>query len=273
MDLKEKGLCMSGCEEEEANREFEKNFTRKHPDMLKNCFVASDTEAPLYTACPKGGLVLIAGTGSNSLLINPDGTTGRCGGWGHLLGDEASACWISLKAVKTLFDDEDNLVKSPFDTTKLKEVIFQHFKIVHKFGLLEHCYTNFNKTYFAGLCVKLAEAAIKNNDPLCQYFFYEAGKCLGSMVAALRPKVHKDLLEMEGGLPIICVGSVFKSWQLLKDGFVEGIGNHYDKCTLITVNCSSALGAAYLGARATGFELPLNHRENVSILYKFDLAS
>lgn len=47
---------MSGCEEEEANREFEKNFMRKHPDMIKNCFVASDTAAPLYTACPRGTL-------------------------------------------------------------------------------------------------------------------------------------------------------------------------------------------------------------------------
>lgn len=46
-----------------------------------------------------------------------------------------AAMWISLKAVKTLFDDEDNLVKSPFDTTKLQEVIFQHFKVIEFFSL------------------------------------------------------------------------------------------------------------------------------------------
>ncbi|GFY60196.1 n-acetyl-D-glucosamine kinase [Trichonephila inaurata madagascariensis] len=231
------GLCMSGCEEEEANREFERNFMRKHPNMIKNCFVASDTVGPLYTASPKGlartlfkllfkppkgGLVLIAGTGSNSLLINPDGTTGRCGGWGHLLGDEASAMWISQKAVKTVFDDEDNLVKCPYDVSKVKELMLQHFKVVDKFGILEHCYANFNKTSFAGLCAKLAEAATKDKDPL---------------FACPR--------------------------------FVDGIKNHYEKCTLMTLTCSAAIGAAYLGAKATNFDLPIDHTKNTSILFSY----
>ncbi|XP_054720623.1 LOW QUALITY PROTEIN: N-acetyl-D-glucosamine kinase-like [Uloborus diversus] len=265
------GLCMSGCEEEEANREFERNFSRKHPHLMKHCTVASDTFGPLYAVSPKGGLVLIAGTGSNSLLVNPDGTTGRCGGWGHLLGDEASAMWISLRAVKTVLDHEDNLKKCKYDVSKVKELIFKHFKVHDLFGILEHCYTNFSKTSFAGLCAKIAAAANEVKDPLCCDLFYEAGKMLAAMVVALKPKVHQELLESDDGLPIVCVGSVFKSWNLLEKGFLEGIGNHYEKCILLTLKCTAAIGAAFLAAKATGFQLPLDYKENAEVLYSFKL--
>lgn len=45
---------MSGCEEEVANKEFERNFTRKYPNIAKSCMVASDTIGPLYSASSKG---------------------------------------------------------------------------------------------------------------------------------------------------------------------------------------------------------------------------
>ena len=83
------GLSLSGCEVEETNEALAKKMMELYPGLIKaQPEVCSDTVGSLYTASDKGGVVLIAGTGSNSLLVNPDGSLARCGGWGHMMGDE-----------------------------------------------------------------------------------------------------------------------------------------------------------------------------------------
>lgn len=269
MQLVGLGLCMSGCEEEDSNRVLEKEILNQFPSLTSSCAVASDTVGSILTASYEGGLVLIAGTGSNSLLINPDGSTARCGGWGHILGDEGSGFWISQKAVKAVFDKEDNFCALPYETDTVKQVILDHFKVTDKFGILEHCYVGFNKSFFAGLCEKLAKLAEEDKNELCVYLFFEAGKALASHVNAILPSIHRSLLEHEGGLPIICVGSVFKSWILLMEGFLSVIDPRISEFTLLRLNKSTALGAAVMGAKKANRKLPLNLKDNCSVLYHF----
>ena len=94
------GLSLSGCEREETNSSLLSNMESSHPGLSAHYDVCSDTVGTLNTATDTGGIVLIAGTGSNALLVNPDGSIHRCGGWGHYLGDEGSAWWIAHKACK-----------------------------------------------------------------------------------------------------------------------------------------------------------------------------
>jgi hypothetical protein len=69
----------------------------------------------------KGGVVLIAGTGSNCALLNKDGSAGNCGGWGHFFGDQGSGLLehitcsrvsgfdVAYTAVKIVFEVSDRV--------------------------------------------------------------------------------------------------------------------------------------------------------------------
>ena len=90
-------------------------------------------------------------------------------------------------------------------------------------------------------------------------------------------------MENKGGVPILCVGSVWKSWKFMTNGFTEGIrhlGTGKDKLinpikelTLYTLNTSVAAGAAYLGSETAGYYLPRNYKENCSLLYHYENSS
>ncbi len=63
--------------------------------------VVNDAVIALTAGTPDGlGVVLVAGTGSVAYGRDPTGRTARAGGWGYLLGDEASAFWLGHAAVR-----------------------------------------------------------------------------------------------------------------------------------------------------------------------------
>ncbi|CAL1531749.1 unnamed protein product [Lymnaea stagnalis] len=266
------GMSLSGGDEKLVQEQIKEAVKTNYPNLTKHTFVGSDTQSVLASALPNGGVVLIAGTGSNCQLINPDGTMARCGGWGHLIGDDASAIWITLKAIKVYFDHEDGFLPCPHSTAVVRETIFNYYNIQDRSGILDHLYTNFNKAKFAGLCKELAEAGIVKKDPLCCEIFKEAGRLLAKHLYGVSTKMHKDLKEREGGLPVVCVGSVFKSWQLLQPGFVEEMSatlpeTGIREVTLLRLNSEASLGAAALGAEAAGKQLPLDYANNASAFF------
>jgi len=266
------GLSLSGCEREETNLELLTDLSKRFPGLARHYQVCSDTVGTLATATDSGGIVLIAGTGSNALLVNPDGSVHRCGGWGHILGDEGSAWWIALTAVKLYMDHLDNFNSAPHDINVVQEIIFNHFEIKDRFGILPHTYDEFSKAKYAGLTKKLAEGA-NRGDAMCRWLFRAAGRGLSQHIVALSGTVSTQLIKAEGGLRIVCVGSVWNSWNLLKPGFLEGMQPRNDRdveiaeYTMVQLNVGMATGAAYLGAKEAGWRLPRNFQNNVIKFY------
>jgi len=267
--LRSLGLSLSGCEQEATNKALENELRQHHPNIAESYFVCSDTIGSVFTASPLGGLVLIAGTGSNALLLNPDGKSYSCGGWGNFLADEGSAWWISHKAMKKVFDHMDNLNKSPYDISTVWEVIKSYFNVETRYDLLDHCYAKFDKAYFAGLCANLAEAAT-NGDAFCIDLFEEAGRYLAKATLALLPKVSEKLIY-SGDFNVVCVGSVWKSWNLLKAGYSKEItkGEYTFGLNLLHLTQAMALGAAYIAADSIKFNLPRDYSNNYEIFHYY----
>lgn len=72
---------------------------------------SSDLEIALVGAHGRReGVLLLSGTGSGALGVNPQGDTVRVGGWGYLLGDEGSGYWIGNEALKAITHGYDRLL-------------------------------------------------------------------------------------------------------------------------------------------------------------------
>lgn len=67
------GLSLSGCEQDSTNATLESEIRKEFPGLAENYVVCSDTLGSILTVSNLGGMVVIAGTGSNALLRNPDG--------------------------------------------------------------------------------------------------------------------------------------------------------------------------------------------------------
>ncbi|KAK8762554.1 hypothetical protein V5799_026180 [Amblyomma americanum] len=239
-------LCLSGCEQETSNNALKELILKEHPDIASSVLVKSDVIGALKTVAPNGGVVLIAGTGSNCLLVNPNESMYRCGGWGHILGDEGSGFTISIQAIKMVLHEDEGFRPPEYSAQKIRELVKEHFQVQDMLELLPFCYTNFKKQFIAGMCVKLAKLA-KEGDELSKHLFRASGRDLADHVVAVVPRAEKSLLEAEGGLPIVCVGSLFKSWELLREGFEEVLCPKLSEFTLLQPTVSAALGAAFYG--------------------------
>uniref|UniRef100_A0A182N0B6 N-acetyl-D-glucosamine kinase n=1 Tax=Anopheles dirus TaxID=7168 RepID=A0A182N0B6_9DIPT len=274
------GLCLSGAEADETNRELEEYLHTHYPTVAERYVVCSDTVGSIQAVSSRGGMVIIAGTGSNTLLRNPDGTTHGCGGWGHMIGDEGGAWWIARNAIKTVFDHRDNLRRSKQPIERVWELVQEHFGVRTLHDLLDHSYGRFCKTAYAGLCARLARCALDERDPLCRKLFDEAGQSLARSVCALQDKISPELLRASGEeaadpadrvLDIVCVGSVWLSWELLRDGFVAELRARAfpHDLRLLRLTTTMALGAAYLAADTYRLALPRDYTGNYDVFYMY----
>lgn len=163
----------------------------------------------------------------------------------------------------------DGLVKSSYDISVVWDLVKLHFQVETQHDLLDHCYAKFDKAYFASLCEKLSKAA-NAGDRLSLSLFDEAGRFMAKSTAALLPKVNPQLV-VNNNFNIVCVGSVFKSWSLLKNGFVNEISKTDIDfgINLISLTQPMAMGAVYVAADSIQENLPRDYSHNFEVFFHY----
>ncbi|RNA11300.1 N-acetyl-D-glucosamine kinase isoform X1 [Brachionus plicatilis] len=148
---------------------------------------------------------------------------------------------------------ENDLNSIEHEAEEVKQLIFQHFKIDKFDDLLPYFYSDFKKDFIASLAAKLSIMA-KQND-VVREIFEETGYQIARHIMALVPKIDKRLFSMQDGLPIVCAGSVFKSWSLIKPGFVQCLNKQIKKfpslneLNLVLADSDSSIGACLLASK------------------------
>ncbi|KAI6226178.1 GlcNAc kinase [Aphelenchoides fujianensis] len=229
------GLGLAGAEDPDFNERLVSRL--RDASLAQHVYLNADSAASIAANFPleTGGMVLIAGTGSSARLLLKDGRVCGAGGWGHLIDDAGSAWFIAQRSIKRIFNHHDGLPKAA------------------EWDLLDVLYgKEFSKARVASFCEPLAKLAF-DGDLFARAVFHAAGRALGERVAVLSKNINESISEV----PVLAVGSVFESHELLRPGLEEALRTaaFTRRFAFYRPATSPAVGAAVLAARLGHLDL------------------
>ncbi|HEV2659540.1 MAG TPA: BadF/BadG/BcrA/BcrD ATPase family protein, partial [Ktedonobacteraceae bacterium] len=125
--------------------------------------LTNDAELVLSALEEQAGVALIAGTGSIALGQDGKGRSERCGGWGHLLGDEGSGYAIGLRALQAAVRAADG--RGP--ETRLLELVLRYWQLTSADEIIGKVYSDGDKAAIAAVSALTFQAALAGDDMAC----------------------------------------------------------------------------------------------------------
>lgn len=146
------------------------------------------------------GIALIAGTGSLAFGRNRAGEAARCGGWGHLFGDEGSGYALAREALRAVAKSADG--RGP--PTALTDRMLNRLQISRPENLVEVIYqADFDRAAIASLAELVLESA-RLNDAVAIALVDRSAGDLAEMIAAVARRLQFGdqafSLALTGGL-------------------------------------------------------------------------
>lgn len=151
--------------------------------------VTNDCEGLLVAGTQGGwGIALVAGTGSITYGLSPDGTMTRTGGWGYLMGDEGSAYAVALEGLKSAVRSADG--RDP--ATELLPGFLNRLGLKQAEDLLEAIYlSNRDRAWIAALADVVTTTA-NAGDMAANRILERAAEELARLVITSARKIQLD---------------------------------------------------------------------------------
>ncbi|WP_226931121.1 BadF/BadG/BcrA/BcrD ATPase family protein [Parafrankia irregularis] len=211
----------------------------------ENTLVLNDTVAA-WAAGTLGepGVAVISGTGSNTLGVAADGRTWRCGGWGHLLGDEGSGYWIGLEGLRAAVTYRDG--RAPWSAVVPRLLAFYGLSLIEDIDDL--IYGTLDKSGIAAFATEVAAAAAAGDD-VARRILADSGRLLAEQTLTVIRRTG-----LTGDFPVSMVGGAFRSGPAFLDSFTGHVTAESPGARFVWPRISPATGAVLLAARLTATE-------------------
>jgi N-acetylglucosamine kinase-like BadF-type ATPase len=207
------------------------------PMLRGDLCVCGDVDIALDAAFPgEAGVLVMAGTGSNTLGRTSTGELVTVGGWGPLLADEGSGHWIGLKALRVAIHETDE-----HGSSKLLTALAAQWKADTLEQVVEIAHS-IPQPDFAALTRTVVEVAAKG-DPLAQAVLRSGGRALGEDASLALRKV----LAMEPGAPrrVAFTGSVLENIAMVREAMFAEIEREHPGARMLPEAVDPVEGALW----------------------------
>ena len=197
--------------------------------------VTHDALAALYAGNPAGcGVVLIAGTGSIAYGRNDQGEETRAGGWGYLIGDEGSAVWCGLEALRAVA----HAVDGRGAPTQLVDHVFRELGVTEFGDVLPLLYGKPHPSPAVIAATRAVGLAAAEGDAIANGILQRGATALARAAA-----VVGMALRLPGG-PVYLSGGAFDNLALLQRMVRLELLGAMPQATVEPVREEPAMGAA-----------------------------
>ena len=206
------------------------------------------------------GVVIIAGTGSNTYGRNRRGERANVGGWGQKLGDEGSGSDIGRQAVRAAIRSWDGRGRP----TELEERVVRYFGVESIEDLKTVFYLkSVSRHKLSGLAEEVAAAA-RQGDGVARGILAAAGRELGIAACALIRRLRMEKQAFE----VILSGGLRRVGPLLFGPLRRVVKTTAPRAEVVAARHEPVVGALQLALQSLG--RPIDRRQGDEIARAFE---